>query len=178
MKYENVYHAIEKAMEVEGYEAPVRTIDPTSLDGEVFNHGSRPTGDMTRMDWVAHHGMTHRLIISALGGRDKPQYLALTNRYCYDPARRTEARIAIMPHLPQRLEPKKRAGVVAMWSGMPGFTYAVIDAGAGTKTSTLQGHINEVRRELDRLHKLATDHLSRVLTDAGLIHDDERSIAC
>lgn len=173
MKYANIYKAIEDALSVEGYEAPVRSIDPASIEGEVFNHGSRPTGDMTRLDWVAHHGMTHRLIIDALGGRKAPQYLALVNRYCYEPHTKTVARIAIMPHLPQRLPRLKRAAVVALWSGVPGITYAMIDCGDGTKTSTLQGHINEVRRELDKLHTAAIEHLSRVLTDAGLLGEQE-----
>lgn len=173
MKYANIYKAIEDALSVEGYEAPVRTIDPSSIEGEVFNHGSRPAGDMTRLDWVAHHGMTHRLIIDALGGRGKPQYLVLVNRYCHDKHLKTVARIAIMPHLPKRLPRLKRAGVVALWSGVPGITYAMIDCGDGTKTSTLQGHINEVRRELDRLHEAAITHLSRVLTDAGLLGEQE-----
>lgn len=173
MKYANIFHAIESALAVEGYDAPVPTIDPASLEGEVFDHAKKPAGELTRLDWVAHHGMTHRLIIDTLGGRGRPQYLALVNRYCYEPARRTQARIDIMQHLPQRLPRLKRAAVVALWSGMPGITYALIDCGDGTKTSTLQGHINEVRRELDRLHKGAIDHLSRVLADAGLIHDEE-----
>lgn len=173
MIYANVYEAIEAALSVEGYEAPVRTIDPSSLDGEVFNHGSRPGSDMTRMDWVAHNGMTHALIIRAMGGREKAQYLALVNRYCYDPLTRINARKAIMPHLPGKLEGLKREAVIAMWSGVPGITYAMIDCGEGTKTSTLQGHINEVRRELDRLHKAATDHLSKVLADAGLLREEE-----
>ncbi len=173
MKYSDVYHAIEAALAVEGYDAPIPTIDPATLEGDVFDHAKKPAGELSRLDWVAHHGMTHRLIIDALGGRDKPQYLALVNRYCYEPVRRTHARNAIMPALPQRLPRLKRAAVVAMWSGIPGITYAMIDCGDGTKTSTLQGHINEVRRELDRLHKAALDHLSRVLADAGLIHSEE-----
>lgn len=173
MKYTNIFHAIESALAVEGYDAPVPTIDPSILEGEVFNHAKKPGSDMTRLDWVAHHGMTHRLIIDALGGRKAPQYLALVNRYCYDPHLRTIARIAIMPHLPQRLPRLKRAAVVALWSGVPGITYAMIDCGEGTKTGTLQGHINEVRRELNRLHKGAIDHLSRVLADAGLIRSEE-----
>lgn len=167
MIYADVYTAIEAAMIVDGYEAPVPTINP--MPGEEFDCSKRPASGLTRMDWVAQHGQTHARIISALGGRDKPQYLALVNRYCYEPVRRTEARVALMPHLPQRLPRLKRAAVVAMWSGMPGITYAMIDCGEGTKTSTLQGHINEVRRELDRLHKAAIDHLSRVLADSGLI---------
>ena len=171
MRYADVYHAIESAMTVDGYEAPIRTINPA--EGEEFDHSKKPASDMTRQDWVAQHGMTHARIIAALGGRDKPQYLALVNRYCYEPVRRTQARAALMPHLPQRLPRLKRAAVVAMWSGMPGITYAMIDCGEGTKTSTLQGHINEVRRELERLHKAAIDHLSRVLADSGLIRDEE-----
>ena len=169
MKYANIFHAIESALAVEGYDAPVPTIDPSSLEGEVFNHAKKPGSDMTRLDWVAHHGMTHRLIIDALGGRKAPQYLALVNRYCYEPHTKTVARIAIMPHLPQRLPRLKRAAVVALWSGVPGITYALIDCGDGTKTSTLQGHINEVRRELDRLHKGALDLIGPALASAGLL---------
>lgn len=173
MRYPDIYTAIERALSVEGYQAPVHSVDPSSLAGEEFNHAKRPGSDMTRLDWVAHHGMTHRLIIDALGGRDKPQYLALVNRYCYEPARRTEARIAIMQHLPQRLPRLKRAAVVALWSGVPGITYAAIDCGDGTPTSTLGRHINEVRSQLEDWRKGAIKHLSRVLADAGLIRDKE-----
>lgn len=176
MKYSDVYHAIEAALAVEGYDAPIPTIDPSTLADEVFDHAKRPSSELSRLDWVAHHGMTHRLIIDALGGRGKPQYLALVNRYCYDPLIRMQAQKALIPHLPDRMPSLKRQGVIALWSGVPGITYAMIDCGDGTKTSTLQGHINEVRRELDRLHKTATDHLSRVLADAGLIYVEE--MAC
>ena len=173
MIYANVYQAIEAAMSVEGREAPVRTIDFASIEGDIFNHGSRPASGMTRQEWAGQHGITHRLIIDALGGHKAPQYLALVNRYCHDKHLKTVARIAIMHHLPKRLPRLKRAAVVALWSGVPDITYAMIDCGDGTATSTLQGHINEVRRELDRLHKAATDHLSKVLADAGLIRSDE-----
>lgn len=174
MRYHSIYEALERAFQVDGYEAPAGTPDPSTLEADTHKHGSKSRGELTHMDWVAHHGMTHRLIIDALGGRHTVQYLCLMNRYCYEPVRRSKARAYIEKLVPQRLPRLKRLAVISMWSGqIRGLTYEDIDCGDGTPNGTLARHINEVRNQLDDWHKNAITHLQRVLTDAGHLRDED-----
>lgn len=191
MHYQSVKAAVEQAFSEAGYEAPIRTLTPEELAGAEYDHSKRPSSDLTRQDWLGQHGLAHRTIRNALGGYGSAQYLTLLVRYCYHPAIRIEAQKALLPHLPGRMPPLKRQAVVAMWGGVYAsdgksanrraargaikLTYADIDMGDGTPTSTLERHIGEVRRQLDSWHNAAFKHLDRVLVDAGLLAGAEEA---
>lgn len=171
--YSNIFHAIESALQVDGYEVPITTPTVSDLEAETHKHGSRPAGELTRMDWIAQHGMTHKLMIDELGGRNSVQYLTLVNRFCYEPGRRSQARSEISRHLPDRMKPLKKLAVISLWSGqIRALTYADIDCGEGTPAGTLGRHIGEIKTQLDDWMDGAITHLQRVFVDARLIHDD------
>lgn len=165
MKYHSVEHAVTCAMQVEGYEAPIKSVDLGALENGLFDHGNRVPSGLTAGEWLAQSGIAHRVIIGALG-RQSPHYLALTVCYCYEPVRRHAAMHALSQVVPQRMDKKaKRLAVIAIWCNYTKVTYKQIDCGDGTPNSTLQGHINEIRRALnkwrDEALTLSTDALMR-----------------